>query len=114
MKMPVLEFLPAAGLAKVTVVALAAAVVLVPSFWMDALGLFGAALAAALYSVTFAALLILIRLPEALDLQQRILSQLAASRSRLRARSPLSSSCGAGRFAAASATKKSSSVNGSA
>jgi hypothetical protein len=54
---------------------------------MDTLGLFGAALAAALYSITFAALLILIRLPEALDLQQRILSQLAASRARLRARS---------------------------
>jgi len=87
LKMPVLEFLPAAGLAKVAVVALAAAVVLVPSFWMDALGLFGAALAAASYSITFAALLILIRLPEALDLQQRILSQVAASRARLRARS---------------------------
>ena len=85
LKMPVLEFLPVAGLAKVTVVALAAAVVLVPSFWMESLGLIGAALAAVLYSATFAALLILIRLPEALDLLQRILSQLASSRARLRA-----------------------------
>ena len=87
LKMPVLEFLPVAGLAKVTVVALAAAAVLVPNFWTDSFGIVGAAAASILYSLLFAGLLILIRLPEALDLQQRILSQLAASRARLRARS---------------------------
>jgi O-antigen/teichoic acid export membrane protein len=84
LKMPVLEFLPLGGLAQVAVVALAAAVVLVPSFWTESLGILGIGLAAVLYGVVFAILLVSIRLPEALDLLQRIRSQLASSLARLR------------------------------
>ena len=84
LRMPVHRFVPFAALAKVALAALAAAAVMAPSLWIERLGLPGAAAAVLFYGAAFVALLRLWRLPEALELQQRIVSQLTASLARLR------------------------------
>jgi O-antigen/teichoic acid export membrane protein len=85
LQVPVGRLLPLAGLAQVLLAALAAAPLLAPSFWGEAFGLPGLLAASVLYAVAFAALLLLMRLPEAVEIARWLQAQLAAARSRLRA-----------------------------
>jgi O-antigen/teichoic acid export membrane protein len=85
LQMPARRFLPLAGLFKVLGAALAAAPLLAPGFWGGHFGLPGLLAASLLYASAFAALLWLMRLPEALEMLHWIQAQLFAVRSRLRA-----------------------------
>lgn len=76
------RIVPFDGLAKVTLAGLAAAAVLVPSFWVDTLGIVGVIAASTLYGALFALLLVLVRLPEALDVLQRLRTLLQRLRTR--------------------------------
>lgn len=87
LQMRVRDLLPVVGLTKVAAAALAAGALIAPAFWTDTFGLPGAMAASTLYGVVFAGLLLLVRLPEALDLRHRIISQMLVSLARLRARS---------------------------
>lgn len=59
-------------LGKVALSALIASLTLYGSFWTDALGLFGVVIGGAIFMLVYAALLLALRVPEALALMQRI------------------------------------------
>lgn len=72
------QFLPLAGLGRVALAALLAASLLWPSWWHESFGLVGALLASAVYVAAFVLLLRLARVPEALELQRRLLARIGA------------------------------------
>lgn len=79
------ELLPSARLVQVTVAALLAALVLVPSFWTESMGLFGAALASGLFLLAFVALLRMLKVAEAQWLLGMVLARLPLRRAAARA-----------------------------
>jgi O-antigen/teichoic acid export membrane protein len=80
LQVPVAAFVPLGALAKVAFAALAAALVMAPAFWFERFGLAGALVASALYVGAFVAVLHGLRLPEARDLQRRVLERFATPR----------------------------------
>jgi O-antigen/teichoic acid export membrane protein len=66
---------------KVAVAAALASIILVGSFWTSTLGLFGVIVAGCCYLVVYVPLLLLLRVPEALLLKQRLIGSVSSRRS---------------------------------